>query len=169
MKLTDYGRKWIYQGRRVNTQMNAGGGALSIRLSIASGQIAILRSLRAIGPASVGATLNIRVLDEDSAIHNVLSVLVAGADNNVHLPAIGTAPSATSNLAQSSGIILAPGQYLAVNASAALQTETLTVAVTLELFNLETEPTWDTTGSTGTPSLAASTISTANTLQRVRE
>ena len=83
------------------------------------------------------------------------------------LPTIGTAGTASGNNATSENYILAPGQVLVFQSEGAAQTETQLTAVTLELHNIGTIPTWDTTGSAGTPNLAASTISEANTLREL--
>lgn len=167
-----YGPKWkmLYQARRVVTQDNAGGGALTIRISVASGKTAKLVEMFAYGPASAGATLEMRILDEDGSVGPVLSSVAAGANRSSSLPQIGTT-NTTSNTIDSNGLILGPGQYVRIAASAALQTETLEVFAAFLLPNNAaaggTDITWDTTGSAGTPNLAASTISAANTLQAV--
>lgn len=157
---------WLYQGRRVNTQDNAGGGALQIRIQIPSGVTARLISMSITGSASAGATLIAGVFDEDGNIQTRAAGIAAGASLISYLPSFGAVAANTNNIADTRGLILGPGQYLYAVSSAALQTETLTVGVVL-LMSAAVEPTWDTTGSAGTPNLAASTISTANTLQAV--
>ena len=161
------GHKWVYQARRVCTQDNVAGGVLNVNLSVATGQLAVIRSLNAVGPASAGATLQCITYDEDTAAGGYLANIPAGASRSFNLPTTGTAANATSNLMSSEGFVLAPGMTIKIAASAAAQTETLSVAVVMELYNLATVPTWSTTGSGGTPNLAASTISDANTLQEV--
>jgi len=157
---------WLYQARRVNTQTAGGGGALTTRFSIAAGQVARLVAYRAVGTASAGATLVTQVEDEDGSFLSRLANIPAAASRSVNLPTIGTAANAEGCMTTSEGYLLGPGEYILSTSSAALQNETLTVAVVL-LLSTPTEPTWDTTGSGGTPSLAASTISAANTIQAV--
>ncbi len=155
---------WIYQARRVNTQTNAGGGALRTIITLASGQLARIVQCAVIGPASVTSTLIITVFDEDGMEYGRLFNCLAGASNVGRLPSIGSGGTATGNIANSTGLVLPAGATLAFDGSVAIQNETLTVGIVLELLNLPTVPTWATTGSAGTPSLAASTISAANTL-----
>jgi len=138
-----------------------------MRVSVATGQIAELVSVRAIGSASGGATLIVDILDEDTNQSSVIANIAAGATRVCDLPSIGTAATASGNLPNTTGLIVAPGEYLRIRSSVALQTETLTAAFKLILYNLATIPTVDSTGSAGTPNLAASSISTANTLQRI--
>ena len=156
---------WLYQGRRVNTQSGAGGGALVTRFTIPAGQVARLVSVRALGPAS-NTTLAITSCDEDAAISAYMAYISAGVARIVNIPSVGTASTSHDNQIMSDGEFFGPGQIVSINSAAALQNETLTVAVVL-LLSTPTAPTWDTTGSGGTPSLAASTISAANTLQLV--
>jgi hypothetical protein len=63
-------------------------------------------------------------------------------------------------------MLFGPGEFLVVVSTAGLQTEILTVGVVM-LLSTPVEPVWDTTGSAGTPALADSTISAANTMQKV--
>ena len=108
-----------------------------------------------------------RVLNEDLDTQTLIASAAAGANRNVNLPSIGSSASASGNVANSVGLMLFPGQYLAFTSSAALQTEAMTLHIAMELYNLPTTPTVDATGSAGTPNLAASTISEANTLQEL--
>lgn len=157
---------YLYQARRVNTQTNGAGGALRTRISVPAGQVAKLVQVYAEGTASAGSSLSSDILDEDGAQAVRVAYVAAGATREFKLPSIGSAATAHGNIADTNGMIIGPGQFLIIDASAALQTETLKVGVTL-LLSTSTEPTWDTTGSAGTPSLAASTISAANTMVAV--
>ena len=158
--------KWFYQGRRVNTQTAGGGGALVTRLQIPSGQVAVLVSANIVGTLSAGSALVGAIWDEDGAEALSIGDIAAGATRSMRLPSIGTSATASGNCSNSVGLKVGPGQIIRFAAGAALNTETLTVAITL-LLSSPVEPAWDTTGSAGTPSLAASTISAANTMQEV--
>lgn len=108
-----------------------------------------------------------QVLDEDGAEDATLVSIAAGITRIGRIPSPGGIATTNNNLTSSEkGYILGPGQYLIAISNVALQNETLTVGIVL-LLSTPTQPTWDTTGSAGTPSLAASTISAANTLQAV--
>jgi len=157
---------WLYQARRVNTQTNVAGGALTTRVSIPTGQVAKVVRLYVQGTASATATLFGYVFDEDTAGVSFIGSVPAGASRTFHLPSIGSGAVAHNNVADTTNMILGPGEYLVAVSSVAIQNEAQTVGVVL-LLSTPTEPTWDTTGSAGTPSLAASTISAANTLQAV--
>lgn len=166
-----YGPKWanLIQVRRVNTQDNAGGGQLVTRVSLPTGMTAQLVSLYVRGSASAGATLSVLKLDEDGATVNVVANVGAAANNTVSLPSIGTAANGSNNVVYSHKLMLGPGEYLSATCSAALQTETLTVGIELiaPIGFTDASLTWDTTGSAGTPNLAASTISATNSTQPV--
>lgn len=151
------GRVWyLYQARRVGTNANAAGGAQRIDIVVPSGQVAVLLHGRA---ASSGAATNlVNILDEDNALH---AIVVTSAATIINFPLIGTATGHK--------VMFGPGQKLAVEQQAAgAQNDTLTVSVTL-LLSTSTMPTWDKSRSTNAAdvTLAASTISTANTLQAV--
>ena len=161
------GKKWIYQARRICTQDAAGPAVLAVRIHVNPDQVARLIAMEINGPASAGNVSGIRVYDEDMAQIAILALAAATANVSLHLPSIGTAATATNNRTQSLGYILPPGNYLLTGASVSLITETLAVGVVMELYNVPTLPVWDTTGSAGTPNLAASTISAANTLTEV--
>ena len=167
MKLTECGSKWAWQARHVLTQDNAGGGALRIRVNIPTGSVATLIALYAKGSASGGNTLKVYLMDEDNTRAGLLASIAAGANLETHLPSIGAVASASANLTNSCGLKILPGQFLAADSATCLQTETETMYIAL-LLSAPTLPTVVTTGSAGTPNLAASTISAANTLQRVR-
>ena len=157
---------WLQQGRYVVTQDNVGGGALTIRISVSTGQVAKLTAMYVKGSASAGSGLVVYTVDEDTASVLSLATVAAGANRSVSLPTSGTASSTTGNMATSEGLLLGPGQYLVSNASAALQTEVLTVYFALLTSN-STAVVIDTTGSAGTPNLGANSISAANALQAV--
>jgi len=158
---------WLYQARRINT--SGGAGALVVRISVPTGTVAKLVSLGVCGPASAGAALNVNLYDEDSAVSPSMCRLVsiaAGANLFAYLPNPGTAATATNNLTASSELLIGPGQILNIAASTSLVTETLSVSVCL-LLSTTNLPVWDITGSVGGSALADSTISEANTLQKV--
>jgi len=155
---------FMYHARRVNTQTNAGGGALQTNIAMNTGQVGIVRSMLVIGSASAGATLLGIVYDEDANISNQYANAAAGASRVLCLPSIGSAATADNNRSNSQNLVLTGAQYIGWSSSAALQNETEQVNVTIELLNDPTLPVWSTTGSAGTPSLAASSISAANTL-----
>jgi len=158
---------FIYQARRINTQTAAGPAALYTRVSMNPGQIGRFIASYVVGAASAGAPLLQYMYDEDNAIAAQLTNIAAGASRSACLPSVGTVSTGNSNLTNSQGLILAPGQFFVTSTSVSLNTETLTVFFECELLNDPTLPVWDTTGSGGTPSLAASTISVANTLQPI--
>lgn len=153
----------FYAARRVNTQGAGGGGALVTRISTSTGQCAMLIGMEIIGAASAGSTLSCYVTDEDGANVTKLGVISAGATRVMYLPSIGSTSSTHDGTAQSIGMIIGPGQFIKTYGSAALNTETHTVSCMFELLGHYSALTWDTTGSGGTPSLAASTVSDANT------
>ncbi len=152
---------YLYQARRVNTQTNGAGGALTTRISMNAGQVGKIVQVYQKGSASATCVTQIWVHDEDGANQCMLKYTAAAANQENHLPLAGGTTYADSN-----GLLIGPGQFLAFLSSVVLNTETQTVGVAL-LLSTPVEPTWDTTGSVGTPSLAASTISAANTLQAV--
>jgi hypothetical protein len=157
---------YLYQARRVWTS-GVGGGAINVRIQVPSGCVAKLVSWLQIGPASVGAIPGTSIFDEDAAETLRVGGGAAAANAMYQLPAIGANAATTGHLANSVGLILGPGQYLAAIASASLATETVTVAVVL-LLSLNTEPVWTTTGAGAAAGiLAASTISVENTMTLV--
>jgi len=105
-------------------------------------------------------------MDEDGAVSTPLINIAAGATNVGALPSIGASATTTGNTANSLGLIIGPGQAFYIAGNAAALNETLTISIVL-LLSTNVEPTWATTGSAGTPSLAANTISAANTMQAV--
>jgi len=155
---------WLYQARRVCTQGVAGPNALAIRINIPAGVVARLGSIYAIGTASAGSTLLCYRQDEDAAQSEYLAVITAGASRELSLP--GAAPLGHQSAISSIGYMMGPGSILVFRASVSVAAETLTVAVQF-LMSERVEPVWDTTGSGGTPTLAASTISAANTWIKV--
>lgn len=161
---------WLYQARRVLTQDNAGGGALRIKVSIASGQVAKLVAADCTGPAS-NTTLVAVLADEDGAITARLASIGAGVSNEFSLPSIGGAATTTANVAHSLGLVFGAGQTIWIDAAAAAQTETLTLGISLLLpsntNSTGSDVTWSVVGSAGTPNLGASTISTTNTMTLV--
>jgi len=157
---------YLWSARRIATQNNGAGGGIVVRISVPSGVYATLISARHVSPASAGNIPAANIFDEDSVEHLRLSAMGAGAAREVNMPAPGTATSTNNNMATSEGLRFGPGMFLTFSDSAALQTETSTIAVTL-LLSDAIAPTWDTTGSGGTVALAASTISDLNTWRAV--
>jgi len=156
---------YLYTASKRNTQDNAGGGALTTRISIPAGVCARLVSALVYGVNSA-TTLVVNLQDEDSTVYGYLASIAAGALRNACLPSIGAAASTNANLMNSTGLCIPPGSYLVSTSAAAAQTESLNVEICL-LMSAKVEPVWDTTGSVGTPNLGASTISEANTWQLV--
>jgi len=155
---------YLYQARRVNT--SGGAGALHTRITMNPGQAARLVRSIAIGAASAGATLEIVTLDEDGAGSGYLALIGAGASRTARLPSVGIAATATNNIMNSQDMMFGPGETIDYVSSASLITETLTVGIVL-LLSTPDIPIWDITGSVGGSALADSTISAANTLQKV--
>jgi len=160
---------WLYQGRRINTQGVAGPNALQTNIAVPDGCIAKLVGGQVVGTASAGATLVGYVYDEDGAILMKLCANAAAANSVAHFPQIGTTSTAattSNNVANSVGLLLGPGMYIGFISSVSIAAETLSVGISL-LMSQKVEPTWNTTGSGGTPTLADSTISEANTFLMV--
>jgi len=162
--------KYLYQARRVATQANVAGGAVKVDITVASGQVAKIVWASALnsGNNSIAMAIN----DEDNARTVYLGGTGAAATIDVHLPQ--TPASAATALvdgsaATSVGGLIGPGSSLSFEQGAAgAQNDTITVAVVL-LLSTSTAPTWSVARSTnaGDVTLAASTISAANTTQAV--
>ena len=157
---------WLYQARRINTQTNGAGGALVTRISFPAGQVGKILACTVTGTASAGSTLSAFRQDEDGNNVAKLGAMAAGASRTLALPTVGAVATTNDNVVETNEMLFGPGEFLTFPTTAALLNETETVAIVL-LLSTPTIPTWDTTGSAGTPSLAASTISAANTLQAV--
>jgi len=155
---------WLYQGRRVNT--SGGAGALVTRIQIPTGCVAKLVRMYVQFPASAGSTSYVRTYDEDGAQNGQIAGMGAGANTVFNLPTGGATPTSTGFSGTSVDMMIGPGEYLSALASTSLVTETLTIGLVL-LLSSPTEPIWDITGSVGGSALADSTISAANTLQKV--
>ncbi len=112
------------------------------------------------GPAS-NTTLTCVVCDEDGNIHREVAALVAAVSNVLNLPGLGANSGATTATLPGGEIVIPPGGWIQFDAAAAAQNETLTICIDMWL-NYMVEPTWATTGSGGTPSLAPGTVSTGN-------
>lgn len=159
---------FIYQARRVATQANVGGGPVIIDVSLATGQIA-----RIIGGRALNSGTNTAlgyIIDEDNAVTTTIGTTTSGAGSNSQYPSIGSGATATANIASSVDFILPAGAKLSFQQSGAgAQNDTFTVALILELLNDPTIPTWDKSRSTNPAdvTLAASTISAANTIQPI--
>lgn len=161
-------KKWIYQARRVAQQTNVAGGAIKIDISVATGQIAKLVHIAA---ANSGTNeVNIFVRNEDAAQTADLCRVGSAGSTIGSAPRVNTSMTTTGYHINSTGLILAPGESLAPEQGVAgAQNDTFTVAVVLEIYNVPTLPTWSVARSTNAAdvTLAASTISEANTLQEV--
>lgn len=166
-----YGPKWkqLYQARRVNEQTAAGGGALMTRISLAEGKVAYVCQYRAETVTAGAVALACRLLDEDGADAGLMANIGAAAGVNTQMPSIGSSAAASGNIMSTQNMYMGPGQILRANTGNCAQNDTLTVSIALLLpIDATTaDITWDTTGSGGTPDLADSTISVANTLQAV--
>ena len=156
---------YLYQARRVWTS-GVGGGAVTIRISVPTGVVAKLVSYVCTGSASAGATLQTVTQDEDGATVLNFGLIAAGVSRTVYLPSIGTTSGTHSNIPNSVDLMIGPGTYLTSVCSASLQNETVTVGIAL-LMSANSEAVWDTTGTVSAGTLAASTISVANTMQLV--
>ena len=163
------GNVWIYQSRIIFTQTNAAGGAIVADYSVATGQIARLVSLRALNSGNNG--ISVDLVDEDNAASCRYALIGAGAATLCHLPSIGQSATATGAIASSEYLLTPPGAKLSIYQSAAgAQNDTLTIALTLELWNLPTEPTISKARSTNAADVTQGTdsISDANDLVQVR-
>jgi len=158
---------YMWQCARVCTQTAGGGGALTTRIQLPAGVCGKLVTMMAIGSASAGSTLASFIYDEDLTYTPRLAGIAAGAARSFALPSVGTAATANDNTMNTVGYMLCPGQFIVTTASVCLNTETLSIYIAL-LLNKKVDPVWDTTGSAGTPVLAANTISDANTWQEVQ-
>jgi len=158
---------YLYQARRVATQANAAGGAVIVDISVAAGQVARVVSVYAINSGT--NSLYIDVIDEDNATDFRCAGISSAAGVWGNAPQAGSTGASSAQPGNSSGMLLGPGQKLSIfQLGAGIQNDTLTVAITL-LCSTSTEPTWDKSRSTNQAnvSLAASTISAANTMQAV--
>lgn len=158
----------FYTARRVATQANGGGGAVIIDVTCAAGQM--MRLISASMANSGTNTCAIIVYDEDNASTCQYAYVGSAATTSCRLPSIGSAATASSNIANSQDLIVLPGQKLSfAQSGAGAQNDTITVAVVFELIGTDDEPTWSVARSTnaGSVTLAASTISAANTLVTV--
>lgn len=156
----------FYQARRVATQANAAGGAVVIDITPATGQMLIVRHLTVRN--SGNNSLYVEVMDEDNATHQALAAAAAAAGLNWSMPfspATDDNSIADGSVASSMDLRVLQGQKLTVyQAGAGVQNDTLTVAVTIELIGINSDPTWSKARSTNESdvSLAASTISSTN-------
>jgi len=157
---------WLWQASHVLTQDGGGGGALRLNVTVPTGTVMRLIACQVIGAASAGATLNGYMMDEDGLAQMDLVSIAAGASRRFSLPINTTASTTHANQGTSEGLIVGPGSYLRFDSSVALQTETMVIKI-VGLLNSPNIPVITATGSGGTPNLAASTISEANTLQKV--
>ena len=157
---------WMYQARRVATQANAAGGKVLVDIAVPSGTVARLVVARADNSGT--NSIAWRLYDEDDELMATLGVVGSAGATNLSVPTIGTAP-ATNNNIHSLGQLIPPGaKFTAEQSGAGAQNDTLTIAIIL-LMSSPVEPTWVKTRSTNVAdvTIAASTISAANTLQPV--
>lgn len=127
-----------------------------------------------VGSAGANHSLMIRHYDEDSAVAAYFASVGSVANPFMVIPSIGTAASASANIRNTTRVILPPGSILtAMTGEAGAQNDTLTVAIELLLpitaASDGSDVSWSIARSTN-PSdvtLAASTISAANTMQAV--
>jgi len=144
-------KKYYYHQRRSCAQSGAGGGALKVRIPMLDCQMARICEGFIEGPAS-NTTLTMKIYDEDGQEQcNVVSK-AAAANNTINIPADITHPD---------DMIIPAKGYVEFETGAAAQTETLIVAIGMWISR-NVEPTWATTGSGGTPSLAPPSISTSS-------
>lgn len=169
-----YGPKWrwVYTARRIAQQTNAGGGAIAIDITCAAGQAVMLGALSAFNSGNNG--LYGQLVDEDNAEHSTFASIGAAAATKFRVPSGGGAASSTGNIIDSNALYIPEGIKLTIGQTAAgVQNDTLTVAVTLILpisaASDGSDVSWSTARSTnpGDVTLAASTISSANTMKAV--
>ena len=160
----------FYQARRVATQANAAGGAVIIDITPAAGQAMRIVELYAINSGT--NSLYFDVADEDNAYGARFAAVGSAAGTQARAPNVGTSGAATDNLTGSADFIVPAGKKLVIRQlGAGAQNDTLTVAVVFELIGNPAVPTWAKDRSTNEAdvTLAASTISAANTIQAVTE
>lgn len=161
-------KRWVWQSRIVFTQTNAAGGAIKADYSVATGQVARLVSAFTINSGTNGIVVYKR--DEDNASNSYLAVIASAAGTSTYLPSIGAAASTAQNIINSTGMMLFPGEKLSFEQTAAgAQNDNMTQCVTLELFNLGTEPTISKARSVNAADVTQGTdsISDANDLQEL--
>jgi len=160
---------WLYQARRIATQGNVAGGLVVLDIALSAGQVAKLISCHAESNATAHS-LYMDINDEDDAQHARLARITGAiASVAVDIPSQGTSATASLNVADTTNLLVGPGQKLVARTNeAGAQNDTLTVAMTL-LLSTPTQPTWSKARSANEAdvTLAASTISAANTLQRI--
>lgn len=158
----------MYTARRVATQANAAGGAIVVDITCAAGQMMRIESAYA---ANSGTnTLQMKVHDGDNAMRAYLANVGSAASNYLSIPSPGAAASASGNLVDSKDLyVLAGEKFTIMQGAAGAQNDTMTIAVVIELYGSAAEPTWSKARSTNEANvtLAASTISAANTLLTV--
>lgn len=152
--------KRYYTFRRVATQGNAGGGAVVIDISPATGQELVLENLGVVNSGNNG--LRFLLVDEDNATYTYLGEVAAAAGTRAYLPSVGTVASA-ANYMETKDMKILPGQKLTLMQTAAgAQNDTFTVAGTFRLKGSGADPSWSKARSTNEAdvALAASTIGT---------
>lgn len=165
---------WLYQAQRVTTNTNAAGGQILIDITVPAGTTAKLIALNAYMVTTGTHTFYAYLEDEDftGTNHNVLlaNTGAAAASKAFALPSIGTASNASGSIANSLGLLIGPGSSITIDAAAAsgVANDHVDIFVIL-LMSTPTAPTWSKARSANAAdvTIAASTISTANTLQAV--
>ena len=158
---------YLYQANRIAQQTNGAGGAILVDLTLAAGQVAYL--ITATGKNSGTNSIVIYTRDEDNATNTDLGVVASGAATVLTAPRTYTGTTTSGYTITSHGLMIGPGQKLCFEqGGAGVDNDTLGVRVTL-LLSTPDIPTWSVARSTnpGDVTLAASTISAANTLQMV--
>lgn len=130
-----YGPKWrnLYICRQTAKQTNAGGGAILVDLTCASGMMFELVSMQAVNSGT--NTLVCRIYDSANDTHlNNISSMGSAAGTNFNLPSVGGTAATSSNTPLSLGLKVGPGQKLtALQTGVGLQNDELMVAVSLLL------------------------------------
>jgi len=169
------GHKWIYQAQVVVTNANAAGAAIVVDISLASGQVGKLIGMNVYSVTTGTHTLYASLNDEDlaAANHNLLigNAGAAAAAKVLAFPSIGTAATASVNLANSTGLVIPPGAALSIyhTDASGVANDHIDIFLIMELYNLPTLPTWSKarSGNAADVTIAASSISAANTIQPV--
>ncbi len=159
---------WLWQARRIATQANVAGGKVLIDIAIPTGTVAKLVSLSVANSGTNSAYCYL--LDEDNGQCGQLAAVGSGAGTNYNLPSIGGTSATSGNIQHGLAQLIGPGMKLSIQqAGAGAQSDTMAVGIVLLLSTDDGIPTWSIARSTnpGDVTLAASTISTDNTLQAV--
>lgn len=162
-------KHYFYQARCVAQQTNAAGGVIKVRISPATGSVLRVVDVRITNSGNNGA--EILKLDEDNQETIYFAGVSAAAAAKASIPQSSSQGATSTALVESASGMIAQGQKLELrNTAAGVQNDTLTIHVLLEIIGVVTAPTWDKDASTNAAdvTLATSTISTTNTLFKVR-